>query len=618
MLIVHSANEQKLFYSLLLKYRHAQLENYTPDIGYSSSDYHHVRPLAMTKTYSTRHFPQPKSRGHGRQTSRFTVISNVAETEKSYDPFKASRPQHLNTIRVTDLPKVTIHRTRPSDDHGNAQSTSNYRQDSTTSFSFAGASDRSKYKKSARPRGYASRSSLASSTRSRGSASYMRASVGHKRGVSFTHLHNYRGLSKHHSNHTEVTDNDGDTLRPVAEHPVSTQYIRSRKTQFALSESIVLGPKPGRTSQIWKDDVRQLSSSLAKDCDEAFRIHEEAERAETQRRNSVRRSLSTGIKNAKESLLEVPSTRSKRSSWNDRPLPPSPIQSSSVKSELTEARKQAEIRKNSGGSDSPGYLDRVVSHIDKLMQPASPVTTTADRRSSSAPIDSKHGQPNRPMPSIFEARREEESPTHETRANIHSDRYLRSNVKNSRVASAPEPRDSSRGQDRFPRPDSDVRATIRVVNSESPVKAPAPLTIRKLSSRTGTPSLLNRSSGTDKASMTGRSLNNSRVNQEHSEEFVNDSNTGTILKKKSTWFKRNSKTNEEHDWRMSIGGVNATPSSSSGNDTSGQSHPGAAHLTLPIAAKKKFSLGRLFRKRSSKADMMALGMYNSVPHGTVG
>ena len=110
-LTMNRPNDQKLFYTLLLKYREEQLENYVPGIDHSTSDYHHVRPPALTKAYSTCHFPQPNARAHGRQVSKFTVISNAAETEMSYDPFKASRPQHLNGFRNSTV-KITIHRNR--------------------------------------------------------------------------------------------------------------------------------------------------------------------------------------------------------------------------------------------------------------------------------------------------------------------------------------------------------------------------------------------------------------------------------------------------------------------------------------------------------------------------
>lgn len=554
----------------------------------------------------------------------------MAETEQSYDPFKASRPQHLDNFRMGAHPKVTIHRTRPSDDDGYAKATPKYCQDSLTSFSYSGSSDRSRQRKLASHRAYASRSSLASSTQSRGSGSHRRASSGYKRGVSFSHLRRQpmaaRGLSKYHSNYTEVTDNDGDTLRPVAEMSASTQYIRSRKSQAYRPNSLLTEPKPARSSQLWTDDVRQLSSSLAKDCDEAFNRLETVE--ENPRRHSA--PLSPPPKNKGNSLLDVPK-RLKRASLDDRPLPLAPAQTDEMKLELIEAKKQAELRKVLGGPDSPSYLNRMVSHIDRLIQPTSPVGAASGHRSLSAPVDSKPKRPNELLTSIFEAKKEEESPSREAHPSKLDNGPVRGGAKSSRIASAPEPRDSKKNQtqDRFASVNSDARATIRVVQSDSPVKAPAPLTIRKKNSQGGPHAVLTRNSALEKAryenrkchtgielrqqSQAGLSTDNGPNHAANktliTDDYANDSNSGTIMRKKPTWFKRNSKSGNEPDWRMSTGGGIAGHSQSSSTDTSGRTNSDAP---LPIPPKKKFSLGRLFKKRSSKVDMMALGMSNQL------
>jgi len=550
----------------------------------------------------------------------------VAETEQSYDPFKASRPQHLNRLRTEDRPRVTIHRTRPSDDDGHAKTTSKYRQDSHTSFAYSGSSDQSRQRQLTSQRACTSRSSLASSTRSRGSGSYRRASYGYKRGVSFSHLRKQpvanRGLSKYHSNYTEVTDNDGDTLRPVAEMSTSTQYIRSRKSQESRPNSLKSDLLSARSSQLWTEDVRQLSSSLAKDCDAAFNRLETVE--ENPRRYSAPSSPPSN--NKATSYLKVAKI-SNRVSLNDRPLPPAPAQTEEIKCELIEARKQAELRKITDGSDSPGYLNRMVSHIDRLIQPTSPVRSPFDRRSSSAPIDSKPSRTSQPLPSIFEVRKEEGSPSREVYTGRLDDYHARGGAKNSRIASAPEPWDSRKNQlqDRFASFGSDARATIRVVHSDSPVKAPAPLTIRKKRSDGGRPKLMTRKDSAGKCiyqningntecelrrgyqaeSMTENLSRNMTNTNRSMDTSANESNPGTVLKKKSTWFRRNSKSGIEHEWRMRIDGGTAGQSQTSSTDTSGRTN---SDVPLPVAQKTKFSLGRLFKKRSSKVNMMALSM----------
>ncbi|KAG9248051.1 hypothetical protein BJ878DRAFT_476836 [Calycina marina] len=607
-LLSEKPNEQKLFYSLLSKYRDAQLEDYVPDVVYSTSDYHHVRPVAMTKTYSTYNFTQPKITGHGLQISRFTVISNVAETEQSYDPFKALRSQHLNHTRTGERPKATIHRARPNEERRRAMITTTQHQErnSELSIRLTGNSVGGIQRQLASHRSYASRSSLASSIRSGGSGSYHRVNSGYKRGISFTRLRrpasSHPGLRRgYYSNFTEVIDNDGDTLRPVGK--TSTKYIRSRKSHLSSGPlSSVAETKQGRTSLICSDDVSQLSSSLAKDCDEAFNRLGTVE--ENPRRHSV---PMTPSRKMPQSSLEVPSKKLKRASLDDRPLPRPPAQSDDLKHELLEARKQAELRRASGGSDSPTYLNRMVSHINCLIQPAS--TPSSEHRSFSAPVDPQAVRPNKPLPSIFEARKEEKLPPPCTAPSSGvGHRSTRPTTQNTRIASAPEPRDT--------------RATIRVVQADSPAKVPAPLTIRKKSSpRSAMP--VTRHNDPDKSTYGSRKAHagcdarqqyqfdtksdTSQTNAGYSHSYddsVNDSNVGTVIKKKSTWFKRNSKSGNEHDWKMSGGASQPLHSQNSSTDTTNRT-PSIPPASVP--QKKKFSFVRLFKKRSSHSDMMHLG-----------
>ena len=643
-------NDQKLFYSLLLKYRDAQLENYIPDIEYSTSDYHHVRPLALTKTYSTRHFPQAKSKGHGRQVSRFTIISNVAETEQSYDPFKASRPQHLDSIRAADRAKVTIHRTRPGTNKNiqRIDRTTRPRQFSRVSGSGASGSERGRHSKLAPPRTFTSHSSLASSTRSRSSALQFRVPIRHKRGVSFSyvrkrsdgyHWHASRvspGAAGCHSSHMEVKDDEGDYL--MGGSPAATRYIRSRKGQSIMSQPLLSVRWPTRNSQLWTDDVRQLSSSLAKDCDEAFNRSSVISNGETQRRNSKTFSSLEPNLLAKQPVTPIKppqtacSNKVKLTSLNSRPLPPPPTRSDSVKIELMEARIQAELRKQTDGDESPGYLDRMVSHIDRLIEPLSSAADYPDHRASSAPVDSKSPTASRPLPSIYELRKEEDSPQRATEFDKYMDQPQRNEVKSGRNASAPEARNSNRNRidDRFTQPVSNMRDTIRVVNPPppgSPVQIPAPLTIRKKSSQGGklapqtewTKTEPDKDSRFSKRRHSGLDLRQEYLIEskldltadlgridEGEDKFTYDSNSGTIVKKRSTWFRRSSKSGDEHDWKMSIGGGHAIPSQSSSNDTARL----RLDAPLPFLPKKKgFSFGRLFKRRPSNGDMRISSTY---------
>ncbi|PQE29682.1 hypothetical protein CJF32_00011156 [Rutstroemia sp. NJR-2017a WRK4] len=629
-LLSDTPNDQKLFYGLLLKYRDVQLENYVPQISYSTSDYHHIRPPALTKTYSTCHFPQPKSKGHRRQQgSRFTVVSN--RTEQTYDPFNASRPQHLDSLRSDDQVKVTIHAPQNDVQVVKSNSFDKLRQSSCMSPTRSMDGRGSLQKPSLRV--YASRSSLASSTRSRGSAPY-RATIGHKRGVDFSHIRK-RSLgsqknvsagshlappSRRHSNNTEVTDDGGDTLRPVLEPSTSTRYIRSRKPQATTAKTANGTKKSSRSSLIWNEDVRQLSSSLAKDCDEAF--NRSSVVSSTASHNKSQLSASSGVASREPSpLLRVPvlSEKLKRESLETRPLPPPPARSESVKKELLEARMQAELRKISG-EDSPGYLDRMVSHIDRLIQPTSPVQAQPDRRTASAPVDNKARIVPRPLPSIHEAYGEDLSPRKLKEAAIQQS----GDGKNSRIASAPEPRTLKKKSlhvgDRYSRMEGSERETIRIVNASttsiSPVRAPAPLTIRKKSSQGGQTSNRVPMSGSEDADQSLRAPSSGlglrqqyhgsskvdiapelfRIDEDTNADdpFGQDSISGTIVKKKTNWFRRNSKLSDSDESRgSSIAGIDGLTSQISNNDNR---KPDIYGPLVP-AKKKGFSIGRLFKRK---------------------
>ena len=410
-----------------------------------------------------------------------------------------------------------------------------------------------------------------------------------------------------------MTDDGGDTLRPIGETLASARYVRSRKTESTASQPLPPTPaaRPGRSSQIWTEDVRQLSSSLAKDCDEAFN-------------RSTVVSTSDKPQKVKASSLSVAGTtrKLKRSSLDTRPLP-APPRSDSVKIELLEARKQAELRKASGDV-SPGYLDRMVSHIDRLIQPSESAKHHPDRRTSSAPpVEKIHLTSGRLLPSIHESGGEDGLPRRPSDSKF-SGRHRQVQVKGSRTASAPEPRVAYKTylEDRFSLPDSYERDTIRVVNPSSPrspVKPPAPLTIRK-KGKGGPPALMSGglSSGYNghthgHRSSASESRQNYRADSKFDvpldlgragddsntdDQFVHDSSTGTIIRKTSNWFKRSSKGSEE-DYKMSTRAETSQSQYSSNNTI--QPH---LEANLPVLSKTKgFSLRRLFKKRNSKSDM---------------
>lgn len=327
----------------------------------------------------------------------------------------------------------------------------------------------------------------------------------------------------------------------------------------------------------------------------------------------------------------MPSKRATRtSSLDNRPLPPPPAQSDSMKIELLEAKKQAELRKLSGSGDSPGYLNRMVSHLDRLIQPASPLNHAIERRALSAPMEPRRIISSRPLPSIHEANGEDISPT---KAHEKSVRQGRKHINNHRIASAPEPRQRTVvTPNRFGKGNSSIRNTIRVVDPSSPfspVKMPAPLTIRKKSSNAGlgsessptpimsggfnpgygNPGARRRPSGLGlhqqylAGSRTDVIHDLGRIDEGYTDDvFADGINTGTIVKRKGTWFRRSSKSGEV-DLSMPV-----PANTVSGQATGTTSTLSYLDAELPLPPKKKgFSLGRLFKKRSTKPDMSVCG-----------
>ncbi|KFX86220.1 hypothetical protein O988_09709, partial [Pseudogymnoascus sp. VKM F-3808] len=407
LLLDDKPNDQKLFYGLFLKHRESQLENYTPEIGYSNSDYHHVRPLGKIKKLSTRQFTQTGPNGYKRQISRFTVVSNAgergharkssyaetesAETVKSYDPFKDSRHQNLTMNGTATHAKVVIHRnTIPRNTISRLQEEAGI---SRVGGSRAG-SNRYGMQPGFNPsRIYASRSSLASSTKSRSSNPHVQAGQRYKRGISFSNIRNpaLRTVSENEAN--DAIRQRSKLMEEVANNsPYVTTQIRSRKEMGSLAR-----PFPQAYRHI-QEDVRQLSSSLAKDCDDAFNksnglslLSSSADYGSDSHYSTPFTSFERGITDTEPSLLQLQQLEATNAmgpykAYETRPLPVPPKRSESVEQELAEARRAAHRRKVTGdGIHSPRYLNRMVSHIDRLMLPNQTYLIEGERRTTSAP-----------------------------------------------------------------------------------------------------------------------------------------------------------------------------------------------------------------------------------------
>jgi serine/threonine-protein kinase HSL1, negative regulator of Swe1 kinase len=533
--------------------------------------------------------------------------TEAAETVKSYDPFKASGPQNLLTPQDAAYANITVYRGRASAQDSKA---------TPQKFGFPttnSAENREKHQSLVLPpRVLASRSSLASSGRSRGSASGVRVPKANRRGVSFTHIRKGSGASQRiqkaclasrteerHSEYTEVTDDGGDTLRAITSLGglrVQHKGVQHKEAQSAASRPPLSMERKDRGKGLLGEDLVQLSSSLGKVCDEAFNrtsVSPIPSRLSSHEDN-VDRNYNSPLSSAEQNTLRSRPIALRPSSlpvskqvtnykpWDTRPLPPPPKRSDSIKVELAKAREEAQLRKHSG-EDSPSYLDRMVSHIDQLLQPiSSPVRHGGDRRTASAPVAFRSHDVKRPLPSIHESNGEYASPIRQSTL-----RYA--NKINSYGL-----------DDRASRREKRVKETIRAIPqfSPPPARPPAPLNIRKKSFRGPQPTTRNLGSelrppafdlrqqySADPIQKVKPSVQKSNEFRPTEDPFSDGNSFHVVKKKKTNWFNRSSKSEDISE----MDDANVT-----------RFDPVITDSPALINKKKSFGFGRLFKKYSSR------------------
>lgn len=480
----------------------------------------------------------------------------------------------------------------------------------------------------------------------------------HKRAVTFSrnrmlsgtslkiatpHANEACGIAKYSPRSAEVNDDLVDGGHNSSGPQSSIQYVRSKKATIPSSNHIPPAQKQDRVSRIWHEDVRQLSNSLAKTCDEAFNRTSVVDTSITKssRPGECRDVFDSPVSSFNQSgVLYEPApvitpvqlpTRPQgdRTSWNARPLPPPPARTASIKLELAEARKQVQLRKQSGDA-SPGYLDRMSSHIDNLMQPgSSPARPSTDRRAVSAPVSARVHDTGRTLPSIDESKIEEMpwnySPDFENF--MQHERTIVAACH--RIESAPEPLIAKKAQlyglnDRATRRGGRVEEGVLVVpSSPSPAKPPAPLNIRKKPS-TGPPFMTGvgdksaskdplpafdlRQQYSDRSAKAVPSKLGSITESSHANGPSADNSTVGSIKTKANWFKRSSRSGDADQIKSLIekNGI-VLPRSEK------VKHGNIDTLDGPPTKKSSFGFGKLFAKRNLKKgrDLETRGKHTS-------
>lgn len=457
---------------------------------------------------------------------------SVADTEESYDPFRPSRTPifdpraeqaHVTVLRGASK---TSRRSRAVSNAGSVPHPALARLQRDDVFSIPSSPPSLRYNKNTQTgklrKGsstsrYSSRTSLASSYRQRSSPAGVRKSLSYRRGVSFTHLRKCSGhnplppvtiekvpsLPSLHQKYVDEQSRRESVEPPTTEEkssPTAATVVRSRKDTAGTTYAQELAERKGRIASLyWKDDARKVSTELEKFCDEAFKD-----------RYSVASSTPTAITVATdphETTYESPATslsvredsgtsstvthntsapqRKQRGASLERPLPAPPSSRALVGSytqrELAKARNlliQRAADTNAGFT--PGYLDDVIAHLDRLMQPSTSKIHGQDssRRVASAP-DQKSPSGSAFLPRINEERL---VPGHD---DDDFERLIARGHQDYRAVSEPMATSNVPAYAKPPtgRFSTDERTTIRMVDYEGqgPISPVRPLVIRKRS-----------------------------------------------------------------------------------------------------------------------------------------
>lgn len=529
-------NEQKTFYHLITDHRERLLENYDPQLTYSASDYHHLRPKAWATRVATREF-----NSHGRTPSRFTVISTVADedaggTVRSYDPYHASR--NLTPVDASHA-KITIHRGKL--ELGTARSLAS---GSVSSRMGTGASRTSRrFNASLRSRtvsyAHSHRSSMSSIQSSRQGTSSLLVKPRHKRGVDFSSLRR------------DVTQ---DTRRRNIDHKVpASASIAGDQTTYDRENQSLQSPQKKKQENIkpsgsvndidsvsllppiLDEEMVRFSHSIAKDCDDAFGSSLICDGSEDGDRN-IRSSLtpfSIDFGTPSIQLTPEPACQGRvvTNSWDSRPLPPTPPIDVTPSPLPVKVKTESPSPYSTSAYTGPNIsLDVAPLNLPSIQQ----------RRITSAPVYAQYSRDSRPLPSIFE---NSPSPT-------------------ARVVSAPQP--TTPASQPTPNDDKNLKFlanaenTIRVVDSptariaKASALLPEPLNIRKKVPTVVSAKYPETRKPSHESNVKKRYSFHSQL-QDLPEELnahKKSSSAGSSIgpkKKLSTWFRRASKTSSKGD-----------------------------------------------------------------------
>lgn len=336
------------------------------------------------------------------------------------------------------------------------------------------------------------------SARSNSSVVIARKSTSYKRNVSFIHNRKRSFSGRHPRLRSQEHHTSPFTLQERFLRDQSQSHAKTKETPVSPSASIKeihgsqdltvvrsrkspvkerAAKKPRVASHYWKDDARKVSVEMEKLCDDAFNRSPIASSIPTPRTEATGNRFSQNTYSSPatsftvhEDPVPVSVTRHSKAmqievDYQHRPLPLPPATERQMDSEHLGSYTQRELAKArdllkkraAEPTMSPGYLDEVIAHLDRLMQPSTIRLHEEERRAVLTP-DPNSGIPRK---DTFE-------------------QIMEKNNIGFRSASEP-----SRRQDTI-----HTQSTIRIVDSREglkPISPVKPLTIRKRS-ESSTPS----------------------------------------------------------------------------------------------------------------------------------
>ena len=397
------------------------LQQSNGQLGKTQSRYSILVEETPRRSTSHRH-PSLSSQQRALSSARHRVPS-VAETEGSYDPFRSSRAQfhkaQADQTRITVLRGLSNANTtaRKSSSRRAPSEASSHRPTPLHSpieeqYSIAStppaayASQLARLRNERRISRVSSRHTFSSSTGPR----VVRKSASYRRGVSFAHIRKRSAsaeiLSSRYSSFVcRGADNSSQhraTSTPLPPVPVSPQQTPSPSVPAAIvrSKKPLPGNEPSNklriTSQIWKEDTRKVSKELENFCDEAFnRVSVASSAPTTNTAVSDRRSCGTpATSRSIHESIPMPAGAVRRiakssdlRAYQNRPLPRPPVEESLgdfTQRELAKTKQVLMTRAVDSGI-TPGALDEVIAHLDRLMQPSQVRLQEENRRAVSTP-----------------------------------------------------------------------------------------------------------------------------------------------------------------------------------------------------------------------------------------